>query len=163
VRQLRGIIIVLDRGEKYTREIETLIDVLRMCELPTELGGLGISADTHATEEQVDEILFLVKAVREVLNSADRAKKPSRFVLARPPDRRGMTLEEKILAHHVINGKGWVAPGDCIRVDVDWVIASDASWKVIHLCLTSNGANSCRIWIEHTRNWASQRSVLAGL
>jgi hypothetical protein len=67
----------------------------------------------------VDEILLLVKAVLEALNSADRAKRPPRFLLARPPDRRGMTLGEKILAHHAINGKGWVAPGDCIRVDVD--------------------------------------------
>jgi hypothetical protein len=51
VRQLRGIIVVLGRGEKYTREIESLIDVLRMCKLPTGSGGLGISADTHATGE----------------------------------------------------------------------------------------------------------------
>jgi hypothetical protein len=48
-----------------------------------------------------------------------------------------MTLGEKILAHHAINGKGWVAPGDCIRVDVDWVIASDASWKVIQYTFAS--------------------------
>ncbi|PWY63672.1 aconitase iron-sulfur domain-containing protein [Aspergillus eucalypticola CBS 122712] len=40
-----------------------------------------------------------------------------------------MTLSEKIFALHDIEQKGSVAPGELIRVDVDWVIASEASWQ----------------------------------
>ncbi|PYH63378.1 aconitase family protein [Aspergillus vadensis CBS 113365] len=40
-----------------------------------------------------------------------------------------MTLSEKIFALHDIDRRGSVAPGELIRVDVDWVIASEASWQ----------------------------------
>ncbi|KAL1866138.1 hypothetical protein Plec18167_009137 [Paecilomyces lecythidis] len=39
-----------------------------------------------------------------------------------------MTLSEKIFALHDIDRKGSIAAGELIRVDVDWVIASEASW-----------------------------------
>ena len=38
-----------------------------------------------------------------------------------------MTLSEKIFAIHDVAQKGYVKVGDLIRVDVDWVIASEAS------------------------------------
>jgi hypothetical protein len=42
-----------------------------------------------------------------------------------------MTLTEKIFAMHDINqNKGYVVPGEMIRVDVDWVINSELSWAV---------------------------------
>ena len=41
-----------------------------------------------------------------------------------------MTLSEKIFAAHDIERKGEVKPGDMIRVDVDWIIASELSWSV---------------------------------
>lgn len=80
--------------------------------------------------DQESEILFLVSAWLEALNSADRAKSPPVPLSLRPPGRRGMTLSEKIFAFHDIDRKGSVAPGELIRVDVDWVIASEASWSV---------------------------------
>ena len=43
-----------------------------------------------------------------------------------------MTLSEKIFAVHDIQRRGCVAPGELICVDVDWVIASEASWAVRH-------------------------------
>jgi hypothetical protein len=41
-----------------------------------------------------------------------------------------MTLSEKIFAMHDLTNKGFVVPGELIRVHVDWVIASEASWAV---------------------------------
>ena len=99
-----------------------------------ELGGLGLTETDNLTPEQEAEIIFLVSAWLESLNSTDRAKTPPEPLAARPPGRRGMTLSEKIFALHDINRKGWVAPSEVIRVDVDWVIASEASWAVRISC-----------------------------
>jgi len=107
-----------------------LTSVLEICDQPTDLGGLGLSNTTALTTEQVSEILFLVSAWLEALNSADRAKASPSPLSHRPQGRRGMTLGEKILAMHDIDQKGSVTPGQLIRVDVDWVIASEASWAV---------------------------------
>ncbi|KAE8333291.1 hypothetical protein BDV39DRAFT_188389 [Aspergillus sergii] len=84
------------------RQADALTDVLITCAQLPELGGLGLTEHTDLTEEQESEILFLVSAWREALNSADRAK-------AFPTPLR-------------------TPPGYLIRVDVDWVIASEASW-----------------------------------
>lgn len=107
-----------------------MTSVLDICYQPTDLGGLGLSNDTALTTEQVSEILFLVSAWLEALNSADRAKVSPIPMSRRPQGRRGMTLSEKIFAMHDIDQKGSVTPGQLIRVDVDWVIASEASWAV---------------------------------
>ncbi|KAJ5102439.1 aconitase family protein [Penicillium alfredii] len=40
-----------------------------------------------------------------------------------------MTLSEKVFAMHDVDQKGSVVPGELIRVHVDWVIASEASWS----------------------------------
>lgn len=111
-------------------ESNALISVLDICDQPTELGGLGLSDTAVITSEQVSEILFLVSAWLEALNSADRASAPPIPLPERPQGRRGMTLSEKILALHDVNQEGFVVPGQLIRVDVDWVIASEASWAV---------------------------------
>lgn len=113
--------------QKYP-EANAIADVIEICRQPTELGGLGISENTSLTAEQEAEILFLVSAWLEALNSADRAKALPEPLLNRPGSRRGMTLSEKIFAMHDKGGKGFVIPGELIRVHVDWVIASEASW-----------------------------------
>lgn len=41
-----------------------------------------------------------------------------------------MTMSEKIFAVHDLNHEGLVAPGDIIRVSVDWILASEVSWAV---------------------------------
>lgn len=45
-----------------------------------------------------------------------------------------MTLSEKIFAAHDIERRGELKPGDMIRVDVDWVMASELSWSVSDVC-----------------------------
>ncbi|KAB8269260.1 hypothetical protein BDV30DRAFT_229958 [Aspergillus minisclerotigenes] len=116
------------RDYGHFREADALTDVLiNSAQLP-ELGGLGLTDHTDLTEEQDSEVLFLVSAWWEALNSADRAKAFPAPLRTRPEGRRGMTLSEKIFSLHDIDQRGSVAPGDLIRVDVDWVIASEASW-----------------------------------
>lgn len=106
-------------------------DVLVICEQPTDLGGLGLNETSGTlTPDQDSEIVFLASAWLESLNSADRTKFRPAPLSTRPEGRRGMTLSEKIFALHDVNQTGFVSPGDLIRVDVDWVIASEASWKV---------------------------------
>lgn len=104
--------------------------MLEICRQPTILGGLGLLDAASVTPEQESEILFLSSAWLEALNSADRAKSLPVLLAHRPDIRRGMTLSEKIFAMHDITRKGFVVPGELIRVDVDWVIASEVSWAV---------------------------------
>lgn len=119
---------------RHVRESSALADVLRVCIQPHDLGGLGLDDASDLAAQQESEVLFLVSAWLEALNSEDRARSMPAPVASRPPGRRGMTLSEKIFAWHEVAYRGWVAPGDLIRVDVDWVIASEASWAVrIHL------------------------------
>lgn len=132
------------KSEGHDREATALGDVLVICKEPEDLGGLGLAdstGDESIAPEKEAEILFLISAWLESLNSIDRAKSRPACLTIRPAGRRGMTLSEKIFALHDINGKGWVAPGELIRVDVDWVIASEASWAVsiprvvLHVCV----------------------------
>ncbi|KAH8691621.1 aconitase family protein [Talaromyces proteolyticus] len=114
----------------HQREANTIKDVLTICEQPSDLGGLGLNGDVEPfPAEKESEIVFLVSAWLESLNSADRSRSRQAPLPVRPEGRRGMTLSEKIFALHDVDQKGYVAPGDLIRVDVDWVIASEASWK----------------------------------
>lgn len=67
----------------------------------------------------------------EALNSADRERGVgSRIMNFRPADRPPMNLTEKIFAMHDVDSKGYVRVGDTIRVAVDWIMASEASWGV---------------------------------
>ncbi|KAF7156298.1 hypothetical protein CNMCM5623_009691 [Aspergillus felis] len=112
----------------HVRESSALADVLRVCTQPRDLGGLGLEDASDLTAQQVSEVLFLTSAWLEALNSEDRSRSMLAPLPSRPPGRRGMTLSEKIFASHEVAHRGWVAPGDLIRLDVDWVIASEASW-----------------------------------
>lgn len=66
----------------------------------------------------------------ESLNSAERCGGPIVPLVNRPAGRRPMNLTEKIFALHDVNLPGWVRTGDTIRISVDWVMASEATWHV---------------------------------
>lgn len=118
---------VLDRHEKQ-REAEAFREVVAHCLNPTDFGGLGLQMGQDLVEDDRAQVLFLVSAYLEALNSVDRSREPPSPLLHRPSGRRGMTLAEKIFAAHDVESKGYVRPGDVIRVDVDWVMASEISW-----------------------------------
>ena len=62
-----------------------------------------------------------------------------------------MTLAEKILAQHDVSRKGEVKPGEVIRLDVDWVIASELSWHGMEAAYNQLGKpgifRNDRLWI----------------
>lgn len=116
------------------READALLHVSYLCTQSQEFGGLGLSPENvELSPKQTSEIVFLVSAWLESLNSADRCSTQQQTSLTyRPAGRRGMTVTEKIFAAHDIEGKGSVKPGDVIVVNVDWIMASEASWGVWH-------------------------------
>ncbi|GKT68748.1 aconitase family protein [Colletotrichum tofieldiae] len=64
----------------------------------------------------------------ESINSSDRTGGPIVPLVSRPAGRRPMNVTEKIYALHDVTRTGWVRAGDIIRVSVDWIMASEASW-----------------------------------
>jgi hypothetical protein len=107
-----------------------LKDVHSLAVLDTDFGGLGFKADQNLSPKEESQVLFLISAWLESLNSADRSKRRVKLLTSRPEGRRSMTLSEKIFATHDIQRRGELKPGDMVRVDVDWVMASEISWSV---------------------------------
>lgn len=118
-------------------EADTLRHVLDLSKSDHELGGLGlqtafVSKSWCLSTDEVEKILFLVEAWLEALNASERSHQLKDPVLGPVKGRRPMTVAEKIFTHHatrIPNSQG-LAPGDFIRVTVDWVIASELSWVV---------------------------------
>lgn len=102
---------------------------MRHCLNSTDFGGLGLDLDQLLNRDETAQIIFLASAYLEALNSVDRSREPATPLSRRPTGRRGMTLAEKIFAAHDVERSGEVKPGYVIRVDVDWVIASELSWS----------------------------------
>jgi homoaconitase/3-isopropylmalate dehydratase large subunit len=113
---------------QHAREADALIEAYQHSVTIPEFGGLGLTSDHEATAEQVTEVEFLVSAYLDALNYQDRKSSPPQPLDSRPDGRRGMTVAEKILAAHDASRKGSVKPGDVLRIDVDWVIASELNW-----------------------------------
>ncbi|KAK6068988.1 aconitase family protein [Seiridium cupressi] len=138
-------------SQKNTREAEALREVYQHCTKKPHLGGLGLSADQHFDQSDISEVFFLVSAYLEALNYQDRNSSPTPPLNHRPNGRRGMTLAEKILAAHDVARRGEVKPGDVIRLDVDWVIASELSWAGMEKTYESLGKpgifRNDRLWL----------------
>ena len=43
-----------------------------------------------------------------------------------------MALSEKVFASHDVERRGVLKPGDMVRVDVDFIMASELSWGVLY-------------------------------
>lgn len=109
---------------------DAYLEVVQRCISHADFGGYGLSQDTELSSDQEAEVLFLCSAYLEAVKSAARTQLGPAVQGFRPQGRRGMTMTEKILAMHDVSRRGFVRPGDLIQVDVDWVIASELSWKV---------------------------------
>jgi hypothetical protein len=119
-----------------------LKEVYSLAVLDTDFGGLGFKADKNLSPKEEAQVLFLVSAWLESLNSADRSKQPVKLLTTRPEGRRPMTLSEKIFAAHDIERRGELKPEDIVRVDVDWVIASELSWSLSSCFHNSDGSKA---------------------
>ncbi|KAL6825185.1 aconitase iron-sulfur domain-containing protein [Trichoderma camerunense] len=112
-----------------SRESQVFSQISEIASTSPNYGGLGLNTDVQITEDDIHEISFLISAWLEALNSDDRKKstQASTQKLA-PKDRPPMNVTEKIFAMHAIDSKGYVRTGDTIRVSLDWIMASEASW-----------------------------------
>ncbi|KAJ2610927.1 hypothetical protein H4S08_003401 [Coemansia sp. RSA 1365] len=126
-----------------------------------ELNGWGIRTKdlggSASTVEVGDAVVRAATSYAEGLNVEDRVA-PAPLLLERPAARRGMTLCEKIIAHHAIGltAPGDVKPGDMVCVGVDWTIASELTWKGMDKTYNAMGRpgvnRNDRFWlaIDHT-------------
>ena len=95
-------------------------------------GGLGLGDNTTADPAQQTEILFLVEAWLEAINSQERARDFLCYRKSPTEGTRPMTLAQKIFAQHAVGEKPAIglAAGDVVRVGIDWILASELSWQV---------------------------------
>ncbi|KAF2104217.1 aconitase iron-sulfur domain-containing protein [Rhizodiscina lignyota] len=135
----------------HTREAEALRDVSVHCTTSPDFGGLGFTPSHEFSKADEAEITFLVSAYLEALNYQDRHDSPIEPLYQRPAGRRGMTLAEKIFAAHDVERRGEVQPGDVIRLDVDWIIASELSWGAMEKTYDDLGRpgifRNDRVWL----------------
>jgi hypothetical protein len=114
------------------REAGAIDQVLEKAVDKKAFGGLGLGRSGPATPSDYEEVLFLIEAWLESLNSQEKATTQLSTVDVRSAETKPMNLAQKIFAHHTIGGctiEG-LAIGDLVRVGVDWVIASELSWSV---------------------------------
>lgn len=135
----------------HSREANALLEAYQHCITKPDFGGPGFNVDNDFEGAEVEEVIFFASAYLEVLNYQDRNARPPTPLSHRPAGRRGMTLAEKIFAAHDVSHKGEVKPGDVIRLDVDWVIASELSWAGMEKTYESLGQpgifRNDRLWI----------------
>lgn len=137
--------------QQYDREADALLEVYQHCIAEPDFGGLGYDINASLDNAKISEVIFFVSAYLEALNYQDRKSSPVLPLDHRPEGRRGMTLAEKIFAAHDVFRRGEVKPGDVIRLDVDWVIASELSWAGMEMTYNSMGKpgifRNDRLWI----------------
>ncbi|KAI8314155.1 putative aconitate hydratase [Colletotrichum sp. SAR11_240] len=110
------------------KEAGAIQEVLTIATGSPDYGGMGLSTDMNLSEKDIDEVVLLASAWLESLNSTERCGGPIVPLVNRPAGRRPMNVTEKIFALHDVNLPGWVRTGDTIRISVDWVMASEATW-----------------------------------
>ncbi|KAF6838638.1 3-isopropylmalate dehydratase large subunit 2 [Colletotrichum musicola] len=110
------------------KEAIAILEVLNIATSSPDYGGMGLSVKTKLTATESDELVLLTSAWLESINSAERRGGPVVPLVSRPEGRRPMNVTEKIFALHEVTRPGWVRTGDTIRVSVDWIMASEATW-----------------------------------
>ncbi|KAL0940267.1 3-isopropylmalate dehydratase large subunit 2 [Colletotrichum truncatum] len=105
-----------------------IAEVINIATSSPDYGGMGLSRNEILSAKDGDELILLTSAWLESLNSAERRGGPIVPLASRPATRRPMNVTEKIFALHDVDQPGWVRTGDIIRVSVDWVMASEATW-----------------------------------
>lgn len=120
------------RVSAYPREAEALQRASSKCRQDEAYGGLGYSGKSDLTESEQQEILFQVEAYLEAVNSREKTRRLREPLKARHPQSKPMNLAQKIFAHHAINGCATegLQLGDVARVSVDWIMASELSYRV---------------------------------
>ncbi|KAH8698906.1 aconitase family protein [Talaromyces proteolyticus] len=123
------------------------------------LGGLDLDVWKPLDPSSCDAIVFWVEAWLQSLSSAERSRKLPHPVIERQATRRGMTLTEKILAHHTIGpiAPAGLKPGDFVHVAVDWIAASEISY--FSMSKTLSELKSFKVW-RNDRFWLAGDHVV---
>lgn len=139
-------------------EAEALLRVHEKATDPPSFGGLGLSEKSDIQQSDCEEVLFLLGAWLESLNSQERIERPPTPSDDRSSNTRPMTLAEKIFAQHTVGGcdERGLQAGDVIRTSVDWILASELSWAVSVLVISTPlfADNLISQWLELTKSSA---------
>ncbi len=130
------------RDGRKTAEADALDRVREKVIDKKAFGGLGLSDNATANPTEQTEILFLVEAWLEAINSKERAQDFLSYRKSPTEGTKPMTLAQKIFAQHVVGEKPatGLSAGDVVRVGIDWILASELSWQV---CMLFNAPFAC--------------------
>lgn len=141
----------------YFQEEQVILHVVDLCNADVEAGGLGFR-DRRWPDFCPDELSRLLELVESWLLTipSQKSSPPKPSLLHKPINRQPMTLASKILAHHAIScgQTSHVAVGEILRVDVDWIIASELSWMGMKRSVAKLGFKP--------KAWRNDRFWLAG-
>ncbi|PWY79618.1 aconitase family protein [Aspergillus heteromorphus CBS 117.55] len=135
---------------------DALTHVLHLCTEDIELGGLSLSPDRPLSDPDREQIRFLLDAWLRASTHMDVQLDAGSQTSPDHPNLAGsgppMTLSEKIFTHHLLAGSNstGLKAGDVIRVEVDWILASELSWMGMLKTIEEIGAKE--IW-RNDRFW----------
>ena len=113
-------------------EADALGSALEKCMDPIAYGGLALGDSTTLTADDKADVMFQVEAWLVAVNSVEKARQLPSTISVRAETTRPMTLAQKVLAYHAIDGcpvEGLLT-GHFIRISVDWILASELSMMV---------------------------------
>lgn len=145
------------RNRNHLQEEQIILHVVDLCNANVEVGGLGLR-DRHWRDfipEDLRRVLDLTESWLLTVNSL-KTRIPKLPLPQKPVNRKPMTLTSKILAHHAIScaQTSHVTVGEVLRVNIDWVIASELSWVGMKRSIASSGLSP--------KAWRNDRFWLAG-
>lgn len=142
---------------KHLQEQQIILHVVDLCNADVEVGGLGFRDRCwrDLSPEDLRRLLDLTESWLWTINSLKThiAKLP---LPQKPVGRAPMTVTSKILAHHAIScaQTSHVTVGELLRVNIDWVMASELSWVGMKRSIAASGLSATA--------WRNDRFWLAG-
>lgn len=144
-------------NRNHLQEEQIILHVVDLCNTDVEVGGLGFR-DRRWRDfppEDLRRVLDLTESWLLTISSL-KTPIPKLALPQKPVKRKPMTLTSKILAHHAIScaQTSHVTVGEVLRVNIDWVIASELSWVGMKRSIAKSGLSP--------KAWRNDRFWLAG-
>ncbi|EME87013.1 uncharacterized protein MYCFIDRAFT_194909 [Pseudocercospora fijiensis CIRAD86] len=150
------------RSSKNDSLAQALEDTLTKLSDQPSFGGLGVQDHDDVPVTVYNEIIHWTTAYLQSVESKQNARdfmSTTRAHAARPT--RPMTLAQKIFTQHALSGvppdSNSLAQGDVITAGLDWVIASELSWRA--MAQTHEELGSPGIW-RNDRFWIAGDHVV---
>lgn len=145
-------------------DVRTLHRIKEKITTDPAYGGLGLTKESTPTPTQFEEVLFQTSAYLESVNSNSKARN---FLSTNPSHssdggpQHPMTLAQKIFLQHALSGvpsgQDFLSTNTVIRAGIDWIIASELSWK--GMAQTYEELGSPGIW-RNDRFWIAGDHVV---